>query len=103
MRCDMNRMDVDQLTMETIQSNHRYKNRHDALLEKVMETARGIAEQYGLPARALDEVMSSEYMAFYARMAFRTGQRFSIKRVTMVRPPEYEKNSSRSLGRRHKS
>ena len=98
----MNRMDVDQLTMETIQSNPRYKNRHDDLLEKIMKTARGITEQYGLPARALDEVMSSEYMAFYAWMAFRTGQRFSIKRVAMVRPSGYEKNSPRSLGRRHK-
>ena len=99
----MNRMDVDQLTMETIQRNPRYKNRHDDLLEKVMETAREIAEQYGLPARVLDEVLCSEYMAFYARMAFRTGQRFSIKRVAMARPSEYEKNSIRSLGRRHKS
>ena len=99
----MSRIDVDQLTMETIQSNPRYKNRHDDLLEKVMETAREIAEQYGLPARVLDEVLCSEYMAFYARMAFRTGQRFSIKRVAMARPSEYEKNSIRSLGRRHKS
>ena len=98
----MNRMDVDQLTMETIQSNPRYKNRHDDLLEKVMETARGIAEQYGLPARVLDEVLCSEYMAFYARMAFRTGQRFPVKRVTMVRPSGYQKNSLRSLGCRHK-
>ena len=98
----MNRMDVDQLTMETIQSNPRYKNRYDDLLKKVMESAHGIAEQYGLPARALDEVLCSEYMAFYARMAFRTGQRFSIKRVAMARPSGYEKNSPRSLGRKHK-
>ena len=98
----MSRIDVDQLTMETIQSNPRYKNRHDDLLEKVMETAREIAEQYGLPARVLDEVLCSEYMAFYARMAFRTGQRFSIKRVAMARPSGYEKNSPRSLGRKHK-
>ena len=96
-------MDVDQLTMETIQSNPRYKKRYDDLLKKVMESARGIAEQYGLPARVLDEVLCSEYMAFYARMAFRTGQRFSIKRVAMARPSGYEKNSPRSLGRRHKS
>ena len=99
----MNRMDVDQLTMETIQRNPRYKNRHDALLSKAMRDARKLVEQHGLPARVLDEILCSEYMAFYARMAFRTGQQLPVKRVTMFRPPGYEKNSPHSLGRRRKS
>lgn len=99
----MNRMDVDQLTMETIQRNSRYKNRHDTLLSKAMRDARKLVEQHGLLAHVLDEILCSEYMAFYARMAFRTGQRLPVKRVTMVRPPGYEKNSPRSLGRRRKS
>lgn len=99
----MNKMDVDQLTMETIQRNPHYKNRHDALLSKAMRDARKLVEQHDLPACILDGVLCSEYMAFYARMAFRTGQQLPVKRVTMVRPPGYEKNSPRSLGHRRKS
>lgn len=96
----MNRMDVDQLTMETILGNPKYKKRYDALLEKIIADARSLTEKHGLPDSCLDKMLSIEYAAFYAEMAFRTGQRFPLKQVVMVRPIGYQTRSPRSLNQR---
>jgi len=99
----MNRMDVDQLTTETILGNPKYKKRYDVLLEKIVADVRSLAEKHCLPDSCLDKMLSIEYAAFYAEMAFRTGQRFPLKQVVMVRPFGYQKRSHRSLNRRDKS
>ena len=99
----MNKMDVDRLTMETILGNPKYKKRNDALLEKIIVDTRSLTEKHCLPDSCLDKMLSAEFAAFYAEMAFRTGQRFPLKKVVMVRPSGYQKRSPRSINRRDRS
>ena len=99
----MNKMDVDRLTMETILGNPKYKKRNDALLEKIIVDTRSLTEKHCLPDSCLDKMLSIEYAAFYAEMAFRSGQRFPLKQVVMVRPIGYQKRSHRSLNQRDRS
>ena len=99
----MNKMDVDRLTMETILGNPKYKKRYDALLEKIIADVRSLTEKQGLPDPCLDKMLSIEYAAFYAEMAFRSGQRFPPKKVVMVRPYGYQKRSLCSINRRDRS
>ena len=99
----MSKMDVDQLTMETILGNPKYKKRYDALLEKITADVRSLTEKHCLPDSCLDKMLSAEFAAFYAEMAFRTGQRFPLKQVAMVRPIGYQKRSPCLINRRDKS
>ena len=99
----MNKMDVDRLTMETILGNPKYKKRYDALLEKIIADVRSLTEKQGLPDPCLDKMLSIEYAAFFAEMAFRSGQRFPLKQVVMVRPSGYQSRSHRSLNQRDRS